>query len=99
VADIERQARYLAKENRNADPDITDIYWFPDESEVRLVEVLAVIPVSGDETLQPFYFRPSPEDNLPAPSGVVIVRPDEVGRANPPEDWGDWNTAVKLSKE
>jgi hypothetical protein len=99
VAEIERQAKLLAKDNREAEPEITDIYWFRDDKEVRLVEVLTSVPACDDETLQPFYFRPSPDDGLPDPSAIVLIRPDEVGRIKPPKHWGDWSTAKKLSVE
>jgi hypothetical protein len=96
---IERQAKLLANENRLAEPSITTIYWFPNDHEVRLVEVLSTVPANGDRQLQPFFFRPSPVDNLPAPSGVAFVRPDEVNRARLPDTWGDWADAVELETE
>jgi hypothetical protein len=94
--EIERQARLLATDNRRAEPQITQIYWFPDDNEVRLVEVLPTVPASGDGRVHPYFFRPSPIDNLPAPSGVALVRPDEVRQAQLPPNWGNWNDAVEL---
>jgi hypothetical protein len=94
---IEKQAKYLAHENRKNDPDITDVYWFPDEEEVRLVEVNPTVPeTSPDEGVQPFYFRPAPASSLPAPSGVALIRPDEVGKLTLPKKWGKWDSAVRL---
>jgi hypothetical protein len=93
---IEQQARLLAKENRNAEPEITNVYWFPNETEVRLVEVLPAVPPSGDRVV-PFYFRPQPADNLPAPSGIALVRPDEVRNLPLPKGWGQWEDAVELA--
>ncbi len=34
--------------------------WFPDEEEVRLVEVTEQIPVSSKSEVMPFYFPPAP---------------------------------------
>ena len=91
---IREQAIFLATENVAAEPDITTIYWFPDEKEVRLVEVEDVIP-PAEKSVDPFYFDPSPADNMPAPSGIAIIRSDEVNRLNLPERWGAWTTAEK----
>jgi hypothetical protein len=93
---IERQARFLADDNRRAEPDIRKIYWFPHEEEVRLVELTDLIPAADEEMVQPFYFQASPEDNLPAPSGIAMIRPEEFGKLKLPEDWGDWAQAVEL---
>ena len=95
LAEIERMARQLARDNRQAEPGITKIYWFPDDEEVRLVEVLPSITPSG-ETMQPFYFRPSPADGYPAPSGVALITPDEDHRVALPPDWGTWRDAREL---
>jgi hypothetical protein len=94
---VKKQAEYLAKQNRESDPDITDIYWFPDEKEVRLVEVSEAVPqFASDEVIQPFYFRPAPTDNLPLPSGIALIHSNEVGKLRPPPNWGDWKSAVKI---
>jgi hypothetical protein len=92
----EKEAKYLAMEARQASPDITRVLWFPDDQEVRLVEVTEEVPVYMEEELYPFYFRASPEDDLPLPSGVVMIRPDEVGKFAPPKEWGTWDDAVEL---
>jgi hypothetical protein len=96
--EIERQAKLLASDNREAEPQILKIYWFPDDEEVRLIEVLPTIPI-GDGQVHPFFFRASPTDDLPAPSGIALIRPDEVRRAHLPPDWGDWDDAVELEIE
>jgi hypothetical protein len=93
---VERQAKYLADENRKAEPDIETVYWFPDEEEVRLIELTPIIPISGDGWVHPFYFQPSPPDDLPAPSGIAMIRPEEFGRLKLPEDWGGWERAILL---
>ncbi|MDB5289176.1 MAG: hypothetical protein JWL69_417 [Phycisphaerales bacterium] len=97
--EIERQAKLLAKENRKGEPDITSVYWFPDENEVRLVEVLPSVPASHDRRVHPYFFRPAPQDGLPAPSGVALIGADDFGKLQLPPNWGDWNSAVELEDE
>jgi hypothetical protein len=93
---IKQQARFLAEENRKAEPDIGKVYWFPHDQEVRLVELSKIMPASQENELHPFYFNASPEDGLPAPSGVTIIRPEEFGKLKLPPDWCDWSEAVEL---
>jgi len=96
---IERQAKILAKDNREFEPEITAVYWFPDDDEVRLVEVIPSVPVSPDKVLHPFFFRPSPEDDLPSRSGIALIAPEEEGQIILPGDWGSWSDAIKLEVE
>ncbi len=96
---VEKQAKLLAADNYKAEPDIERVYWFPDDSEVRLVELMPSIPIAVDGEIHPFYFRPSPEDNLPFASGIAIIRPAEFGALKLPKNWGDWNSAVLLKAE
>jgi hypothetical protein len=93
---VEKQAQELAADNQKADPQIEKIFWFPDDHEVRLVEVMPSIPPSEDGEIHPFYFRADPSANLPAPSGIALIRPDEYGRLSLPEKWGDWTSAIPL---
>ena len=86
----------MARAHREADPTITNVYWFRHNQEVRLVEVDASVPSSPDGKVHPFRFRPSPEDRLFAPSDVALVSPDELGKAELPEGWGPWGKAEKL---
>jgi hypothetical protein len=98
VEKIREQAELLAKENREAEPTIERVYWFPDEEEVRLVELTPVVPQSQEGRLRPFYFRASPQDGLPAPSGIALIRPEEFGRLEVPRGWPAWDAAVELPK-
>jgi len=93
---IEQQARLLAADNRQAEPDIIRVFWFPADHEVRLVELIDQVPQSLDGELHPFYFRPSAQDNLPAPTAIAMIRVNEFGRLTLPADWGDWSDAVEL---
>jgi hypothetical protein len=92
----EQQARSLAADNRKAEPSIIRMYWFPDEREVRLVGLSAEMPENGDRDLHPFYFQPSPQDGLPLPSRIALIRPDEFGTLVLPDGWGGWDDAVLI---
>ena len=98
-SDVKHQAELLAKENRQSDPEISKVYWFPNENEVRLVELHSAIPQSDDGHVHPFFFKPSPSDDLPAPSGVALIRPDEFRKLQLPPDWGAWSDAVELEEQ
>ncbi|RJP40529.1 MAG: hypothetical protein C4547_02680 [Phycisphaerales bacterium] len=93
---IRQQAEFPAVENRQADPAIQKVYWFPHAMEVRLVETSPDVPSSEDLTVHPFYFRPAPQDRLPAPSAIALIRPEEAHRTRLPDGWGGWNDAVEL---
>ncbi|MFB3890847.1 MAG: hypothetical protein ACE15C_02360 [Phycisphaerae bacterium] len=92
----EKQAKLLALDNRKAEPDVTRVFWFPDDQEVRLVELTEVVPINPDDDLHPFYFRPSPRDDMPLPTALAMIRPDEFGKLKPPSEWGNWSDAVEL---
>lgn len=96
VDTIKEQARILADEYRKSDPTITDIYWFPSEKSVRLVLVDSIIPCSVDDVIYPFYFGISTEDDIPFPTEVAIICPEEYLKISTPIDWGDWDTAEKI---
>ena len=95
-APVRQQANNLAMANREADPDIVDVYWFPADAEIRLVEVVRTpVPTSGDE-LEPFYFAPVPADGIDLRSAVALINPEEVGKLKLPAGWGTWKSAKKL---
>lgn len=96
VAEIRKQAELLARENKRAEPGITEILWFPSANEVHLVEVESSTVQTLSGNIEPFYFPPAPTDGLPAPSGIAIIRPDEVGKLTLPPQWGTWDEAVRL---
>ena|ERR1035437_4948940 len=93
---IRNQAEYLALENRAAEPGIEKIYWLPNPKEVRLIELLTSVAGAPDHSLHPFYFRAAPADNLPFPSGVALIRPEEFRKLQLPEGWGSWDDAVEI---
>ena len=93
---VEEQAKYLAEENRKADPSIQKVYWFPHAKEIRLVELTEEIPAAIDGEVRPFWFRPSPKDGLTAPSGIALIRPGEFRKLKLPDDWPSWEEAKEL---
>lgn len=96
---IQKQAQFLAEEARRTDPNIIKFYWFPAEHEVRLVEVATDMQPSLDDEVQPFYFPASPEHNMPALSGVALIRDGEDGKLKLPNGWGTWDEAELLKVE
>ena len=94
--EIRKQAEFLARDNQEAEPSIQAVYWFPDEREVRLVELTPVIPRNEDDRLHPGYFPPSPEDSLPAPTRVAMIRPAEWRQLHLPRGWS-YDSAVLIA--
>ena len=94
---IEDQARLLVKDNREADPSITNVYWFPAEEEVRLLELTTEIPISPDGTVHPYRFGSSPRNKLQFPSAIALIRPEEFGQLQLPKGWGTWRKAKELA--
>ena len=96
-ATIQKQAIVLAEEARRTDPNIIKFFRFPDENEVRLVEVATDMqPSSPDGEVQPSYFPPASKHNMPALSGVALIRDGEQGVLRLPAGWGGWDVAVEL---
>ncbi|OXU14767.1 hypothetical protein [Sedimentisphaera salicampi] len=95
--DIKQQAEYLAKENYSSEPNMSKILWFPDEREVRLVEILDDAPSFSDNQMRPVYFKESPKDRLYYPSAIVLVNSKDFNNLNLPSDWGSKDEAVELS--
>ncbi|MFW5857449.1 MAG: hypothetical protein ACOCX4_06190 [Planctomycetota bacterium] len=93
---IRKQALRLARENMRAEPGIEAVYWVPDGTEVRLIEVESNTVKTLSERVEPFYFDPSPSEELTAPSGVAVIRPEEFRKLELPEGWGDWDDVEKL---
>lgn len=85
VIEIEAAARRLAEANAKSEASISKIYWFPDQKQIRLVEVDLESIKSSDSTIRPFYFNPVEE--VPYPSGIALIHPDEEGRKELPREW------------
>ena len=84
---IRRMALDLARSNKLAEPEIIKIYWFPDDHEIRLVEVERTLSPSTSDYVEPFYFSASPRDLLLAPSAIALIRSDEAESLQLPDAW------------
>lgn len=73
MSDIKAIASVLASEHRNEDATIEAIYWLPHDNEVRLVEVTKSVPADG--SVMPFRF--APDKDIPVPSLIVLIHPDD----------------------
>ena len=93
---IHQQALLLATQARLMDPNIIKFFWFPDEHEVRLIEVATDMQPSLNAEVQPFYVPASPPHDMPALSGVALIRDGEDGKLRLPKDWGTWDDAEPL---
>ena len=97
IDSVEQGARALAADNRQSDPALQGILWFPADDQIRLVLLTAEVPAAGDDPdVHPFYFRPSPEHGLTFNSAIAMIRPDERGKLRLPPSWGAWQDAVEL---
>ena len=98
-ATIQRLAIELAQENIETEPSISDVYWLPAESEIRLIEVdEQTVPMPEDsDCVEPFYFKSVPQDGIPVPCAVAIIRPEEFRKLRLPEGWGSWDDAKKIA--
>lgn len=96
TATIESAARELALENAASESTIARVYWFPHDSEIRLVEVdTETIKAQDNDFIRPFYF--SAGESVPYPSGIALIHPDEVGKRALPKHWGtDWSKGKLL---
>jgi hypothetical protein len=94
LKEIKKYALVLAQEAWDASPDVKAIYWFPNEHEVRLVETCRDMVISLSGYVEPFYWD-STED-VPFPTGVAAIRPEEIGKLELPEGWGGWEQGIKL---
>ena len=93
---VEQEARLPVVSHRQAEPDITKVFWFPDDQEVRLLELTEQVPIALDGEVHPFYFRPSPKDDLPLASAIAMIRAEVFGKLKLPGEWGSWSDAVEL---
>ncbi len=87
-------AKALAEENKKAEPTISKVFWFPDDEEVRLVEVDE--QTCQSDVVTPFHFGPNEAQGLPVPSGIALIRPEEVRKIDLPVDWGSWDDAEEI---
>ncbi len=87
-------AKKLAADSRELDPHVVKVLWFPDDREVRLIELDENTMESFSGCVEPFYFDSTAD--IPVPSGVAVIRPDEYGKLTMPEGWGSWEDGREL---
>jgi hypothetical protein len=93
------QARILAMDSKNSDPNVVKVCWFPDENEVHIIEINTNTPATLSGSVEPFYFGPVPEEGITVPSGIAVIKPEEFGNLALPSDWGTWNDCEELDIE
>jgi hypothetical protein len=81
----------LAETHAAIEAGIEKIYWFPATDEIRFVELDSTTLAS--DRIEPFYFGPDREGGIPLPSGVAVIRTEEVRKLQPPDGWGSWEDA------
>ena len=76
---------------------VVSAYWFPSESEIRIVYVdYTARPSPDPQRIVPFYFGADDEGDIPLPSALAIIRPEEKDTLQPPEGWGTWDNAQEI---
>lgn len=90
---MEEEARSLAASNAEADTDIEEIWWFPDNDEIRVIEIDPTLPAT--DGIAAFSFRSSPIDGIHFPLAIALIRPEEK-ELPLPDGWASWNDAVLL---
>jgi len=91
---VREAAEDLVRANLEAAPEVTKVYLFPSDDEIRLIYVdPTTMPLHPGDAIAPFYFGAS--RNLERPSdaytaAIAVIRPEEVEKARLPEGWGDW---------
>ncbi|MBW3623675.1 MAG: hypothetical protein KY468_09745 [Armatimonadetes bacterium] len=93
---IQSAAHHLAREHADSEPGIQEIYLFPNEEEIRLIEIDST--TSPNEAITPFYFRSDPAKGLPYPTAIALIRPEEKVLP-PPAGWGQWSQAARIWPE
>lgn len=93
---IRQQAIDLASKHRQVAPAIQQVFWFPSDKEVRLIEVEESAFPEPDKRITPFYFPPVPDEGISEYTALAIIRPDECKRLLPPSRWGSWADAQEL---
>ncbi len=95
--EVKAAALEIVRENREADPDIQEVYLFPAQDEIRLIYVDPnTMPHRGDSAIAPFYFGRDLQSGLPYRSAIALIRPEERASLFPPENWGTWDDAEVL---
>jgi len=96
--EIFKAAKELAKNNADSEPNIEEIYLFPSDEKILLIEIDPSAMPSGD-VIAPFYFPPDPDNNIPFFTGIALIPPEDKKKFNPPPKWGRWEDAILIWPE
>ncbi len=96
--DILSEARSEAARHRAADPDMVLAKFFPNESEIRLLEVSNAVAEAGE--ILPFRFGPASRLGVHFYQVIILVAPGEWqdvqdGKLSLPDGW-DLKTAIDM---
>ena len=92
--ELRRVAEALAQTNAESEPAIREVFWFPSDDEIRLVEVDDTLSdLEPGEVVAPFYFRPDPVGGIPFQLAIALVGTGDANHARLPQGWGDWSEA------
>jgi hypothetical protein len=98
MSTILESAKQLALDHVRNEPTISEIYLFPADNEIRLVEV-AQDALPWEREFAPFYFQPDPQRGIPFPSGIALIRPEDKHQIQPPSRWGNWEQSILIWPE
>jgi hypothetical protein len=88
-------ADQLVQAHLESEPSIREVYLFPCEDEVRLIEVdPSALP--SDEQIVAFHFGPSVKEGISVWTAIAVIPPEDKEKLPPPSGWGQWKDAIKL---
>ena len=100
AAGLRTEALELARKNLQSEPSLEAIYWFPHETELRLVEAYDDVPPTLDGVARAFYWRGTGTDaGKEIWTAIALMQPEEIGRLKLPEGWGGWEDAERIDGE
>jgi hypothetical protein len=91
-------AEEIARENAEDNTEISEIWLFPDDREVRLIEIdETAMPYPPDANrISAYSFPPYPGTRSPFRFAVAVIRSEDKKRLDPPRGWGTWDDAEKI---
>src|SRR5690606_33183740 len=93
---VRELAESLAAFHADSDSAGERIYWFPSEEAVRLIDIVPTAMPHDPGALHPYFFGARPKDGITLPSALVVITPEDVATATPPDGWGSWADAVLI---
>ena len=96
--EIEVEAKILAQDYVQSEPSLKAVYWFPDQSnsEIRIIDVVeGYFAADTIDKIDVFIFNHAIKDQ-PIKLLIGTVPPSLENKPVIPNEWGDWNQAVKV---